>query len=242
MSKGLHLSYAVALRIALVLIAAVVLASGNGLYGAWPGPSSPPLERAALFVIAAPLQEEASSSEPERPGEAEAESAEKEPSAAEEVYHWLNFLIVAGGLGYLFKKLFVPFLQERRQLIREDMDRSARVLAEADQRLQVVEGKLHKLDEELASLRQAAFRESVAERERIEQAAQAEAKKIVAATEQEIESAIKAARQQLKRYATELAVGVAEKKIRAALTPQSEQRLLQSFVKDLTDGSTEKKN
>ena len=192
-----------------------------------------------LAMTAAPLQEAAS--EAERRGEKESAEGEKEPSALEEAYHWLNFLIVAGGIGYLVKKFFVPFLEERGKLIREDMDRSAKILAEADQRLTSVEGKLQKLDEELASLRQAAFRESVAEAERIAQAAQADAGKILAAAEQEIESSVKAARQQLKQYATELAVGVAEKKIRASLTPQAEQNLLQSFVRDLADGSRKKR-
>ena len=58
-----------------------------------------------------------------------------------------------------------------------------------DQRLATVEEKLRSMDEEMASLRQAAFRESAAERERIEQSASSDAGKILSSAEQEIDSA-----------------------------------------------------
>jgi F0F1-type ATP synthase membrane subunit b/b' len=194
-------------------------------------------------MIVAPLQQEASQAE-QRGSEGEsANQAKEEPSAKAEAFRWFNFLLIVGGIAFMIKKFLVPFLEERRKLIREDMDRSAKILVDADQRLAMVEDKLKSLDEELASLRQAAFHESVAERERIEQAATGDAGRVLAAAEQEIEASVKAARQQLKQYAGELAVGIAETRIRATLTPQSEQRMLQSFVKDLASGgSHEKKN
>ena len=141
-----------------------------------------------------------------------------------------------GGLGYLVKKLLVPFLEERGKLIRQDMDRSAKALADADQRLAAVEDRLKSMDEEMASLRQAAFRESAAERERIEQSARSDASKILATAEQEIEAAVKAARQELKLYTSELALGMAERNIRDSLTPSSDERILRAFVKELAAG------
>jgi F0F1-type ATP synthase membrane subunit b/b' len=195
-----------------------------------------------LAVIAAPLQQEGATTE-EHSSEGAAEHAEEEPSALEEAFHWFNFLLIVGGIAYMVKKLLVPFLEERGKLIRQDMDHSAKMLADAEQRLATVEGKLKGLDEELAALRQAAFRESVAERERIEQASASDAAKVLAAAEQEIDASVKAARQQLKQYAAELAVGVAESKIRASLTPQSEKRMLEAFAKELASGGApEKKN
>lgn len=190
---------------------------------------------ARLVALAAPQQEagEAEHATGEHP-----EGASEEHSPLQEAFHWTNFLLVVGGLGYLIKKMLVPFLDERRKLIREDMDRSAKALADADQRLAAVEQKLKSMDAEMASLRQAAFRESAAERERIEQAATADAVKILATAEQEIESAVKTARQELKVYTSELALGLAEKKIRASLTPVSDERILRAFVRDLTDGES----
>jgi len=51
--------------------------------------------------------------------------------------------------------------------------------------------------------------------------------------EQEIASAGKAARMALKRYAAELAVGLAEQKVRARMTPDTEDALVQGFVRNL---------
>jgi F-type H+-transporting ATPase subunit b len=187
-----------------------------------------------LAFMAAPLQQEASGEESGKQGSAEGKSGdEKEESPLTEAFHWINFLIVAGGIAYLIKKLFVPFLAERSRLIRDDMEISKKTMAEADQRLGAIENKLKHLDEELAALLQAASQEAQAERQRIEQAASADAAKILAAAEQEIDASGKAARQQLKQYASELALQVAEAKIRSSLTPQSEQQILQHFVKDL---------
>jgi F0F1-type ATP synthase membrane subunit b/b' len=69
----------------------------------------------------------------------------------------------------------------------------------------------------------------------MEESAQSEAGKIAQAAEQEIATAAKAARRELQRYSAELAVGLAEKRIRESISPDAEQRMLRSFVNDLTD-------
>ncbi|MBI4479686.1 MAG: ATP synthase F0 subunit B [Acidobacteria bacterium] len=212
-------------------VLAAMLCGGPRLMAAGPeiaprlGPMPP------LAALAAPAQEEAAESEHAAAEHPEGEA--EEHSLMEEIFHWFNFLLLVGGLGYLVKKLLIPFLEERGKQIRQDMDRSAKALADADQRLATVEEKLKSMDEEMASLRQAAFRESAAERERIEQSASSDASKILSTAEQEIEAAVKAARQELKLYTSELALGMAEKKLRDSLTPSSDERILRAFVREL---------
>jgi F-type H+-transporting ATPase subunit b len=208
---------------------------------------SPPLyARSApdgLAFLLAPLQEHAPAhpaveGEPAAAAEhGEGEHAGEEHSALHDVLHWMNFVLLVAGVVYLVKKLLVPFFNERGRLIRADMENSARALTEANQRLGAVEEKMKGLDAELAALRQAAFRESATERERIEQAAATEAQKIAATADQEIDAAVKAARQELKRYTSELALSLAEQKIKQSMTPESERRILNSFVEEL--GSSE---
>jgi len=215
-------------------VVAAMLCGGARLMASSPemGPrlgSMPP-----LAAFAAPAPQEAVESEHAAAEHAEGEAVE--PSLMEEIFHWINFLLLVGGLGYLVKKLLIPFLEERGKLIRQDMDRSAKALADADQRLATVEEKLKSMEEEMASLRQAAFRESAAERERIEQSARSDASKILSTAEQEIEAAVKAARQELKLYCSELALGMAENKLRDSLTPSSDERILRAFVKELAAG------
>ena len=194
----------------------------------------PTIRPAALLAFAAAPQTEEREPEPAAGEHGEGEG--EEHSLLAEVFHWVNFLLLVGGLGYLVKKLLLPFLEERGSQIRADMDRSAKALADAEQRLAVVEEKMKSMNEEMASLRQAALHESAAERERIEQAAAADAGKVLATAGQEIESAVKTARQELKVFTSELALSLAEKNIRAALTPASEQRILRNFVRDLSAG------
>jgi F0F1-type ATP synthase membrane subunit b/b' len=65
------------------------------------------------------------------------------------------------------------------------------------------------------------------------QQTEAEIAKIQAHAEQEIASAGKAARMSLKRYAADLAVSLAEQKVRARMTPDTEDALVQGFVRNL---------
>lgn len=211
------------------------------LSGIDPLNASPPPEiatardRATVLVgfAAAPMQLE--ETESEIAAAEKEEGVPEETGLMEEIFHWFNFLLIVGGIGFLVKKVLAPFLKERGMMIREDMDRSAKALADATQRLAAVEDKLKSMDEEMAALRQAAFHESAAERQRIEQAAAADAAKVLTTAEQEIEAAVKTARQELKIFTSELALQMAEKQIRDSLTPSSEQRILRHFVEDLSD-------
>ena len=75
--------------------------------------------------------------------------------------------------------------------------------------------------------------EAKAETERLQQQTEAEIAKIQAHAEQEIASAGKAARMALKRYSAELAMALAEQKVRARMTPDTEDALVQGFVRNL---------
>ena len=52
-------------------------------------------------------------------------------------------------------------------------------------------------------------------------------------TEQEIAAAGKTARVELKQYAAELAVGLAEQKLKARMTPDTQDGLVRGFVRDI---------
>lgn len=74
-----------------------------------------------------------------------------------------------------------------------------------------------------------------AEAERVQGRAETAAAlaKIRVHTEQEIEAAVKSARLDLKRYTAQLAVSLAEQKIRARLDPPSQDALFQGFLHQL---------
>ena len=93
--------------------------------------------------------------------------------------------------------------------------------------------RLANLEKDIAALRGQSETEAKVETERMAQQTAAEISKIQAHAEQEIASAGKAARMALKRYAAELAVGLAEQKVRARMTPDTEDALVQGFVRNL---------
>ncbi|MBI4463974.1 MAG: ATP synthase F0 subunit B [Acidobacteria bacterium] len=155
---------------------------------------------------------------------AEAHAAEEEhgesTSTWDRVFQWVNFLVVIGALVYLMKKYVAPLLQQRAKAIREEMERSAQALEEASHRLGQIEEKLQRLDTEIVGLRRSALDEAAAEQARIEQQTQLEANKIVKAAEQEIQGTTKMARQELKAYTAELAIELAQQRIRQAISPE----------------------
>jgi F-type H+-transporting ATPase subunit b len=158
------------------------------------------------------------------------EGTEKEPA---EVWKWANFVILAGGLGFLIAKKAPAFFDARAQQIVQDIHDSHKLRADAEARAADVDRRLANLDAEIAALRTESKAEIAAETERLNKHTSEEIAKIQAHAKQEIESAGKAARMELKRTAAELAISLAERKIRARMTPETQDNLVRSFVQDL---------
>ena len=172
----------------------------------------------------------------EHEGAEKKSGAEKEESFAEKhelELKWANFLLLAGLLGYTLGKNAGPFFATRSAGIRRDMDESLRQRKEAEAKAAEVDRRLANLEKDIAALRGQSETEAKVETERTAQQTAAEIVKIQAHAEQEIASAGKAARMALKRYAAELAVGLAEQKVRARMTPDTEDALVQGFVRNL---------
>ena len=183
-----------------------------------------------LLVLAfAACAPSAFSQESEKPGEKQESFAER----YELELKWANFLLLAGALGYLIRKHAGPFFTERSAAIRKDLDESERQRKDAEARAAAVDARLSRLDREIAALRSESQAEAQSENERMAQHTAAEIAKIQAGAEQEIASAGKAARTELKRFAAQLAVELAEKKIRDRMTPETQSALVRSFVRDL---------
>ena len=156
-------------------------------------------------------------------------------------WEWANFLVLAGGLGYLAGKNAGPAFAARSRKIRKDMVEAEEVRKDAEAKVADVDRRLANLEGEIASLRTEAQQESDAERARYSQQIAGEIAKIQVHAEQEIASAGKAARMELKHYSAELAVGLAGQKIRARMNPDTQDALVRGFVRDLDSSSTHTK-
>ena len=153
------------------------------------------------------------------------------PTAAYWLFWCLNFAVVVGLILWALKSKVLASLRERTVLIRKSMDEAKKTSEAAMARLKEIESRLARLDVEIGQLKNQADQEFTIEEQRIKQAAAEDAKRVVELAELEIASAAKAARRDLKAFAAELAVSLAEKKIQ--IDPQTDQRLVSTFVSDL---------
>jgi len=167
----------------------------------------------------------------------EAEKATEKPESFAEKHElelkWVNFLMLAGVLGYLIGKHAGPFFAARSSSIRKDLEESEQKRQEADARAAAVDARLANLEQEIAALRGESQAEAKAENDLMAQHTAGELAKIQSHAEQEIASAGKAARMELKRYSAQLAVELAERKIRARMTPDTQDALVRGYVRDL---------
>jgi len=151
---------------------------------------------------------------------------------------WANFLLLAGGLGYLIGKNAGPFFATRTREIREQIILAEEARKNAEQRVAEVDRRLASLDSEIAALRAESQKEAASEAERMRRETVADIAKIRAHAEQEIAAAGKGARVELKRYAAELAIGLAEQKLRVRVTAETQEALVRGFVRDLDNPSS----
>lgn len=131
--------------------------------------------------------------------------------------YWLsviiNFLILFLILWIPLKKLLPKFFKGRTEAIQKRLEESRKTTEEARRRLAEVEGRLSRLDTEIAQMRSEADTAAQAEEQRVLAAVEEERRRIVQSAEQEIAMAANAARRELKAFAADLAVDLAEKKI-----------------------------
>ena len=170
----------------------------------------------------------------------------QEPHPAEENEegsHWkellfkvINFAILAGALTYLLRKPLSGFFAQRNSEIQASLEEGRKALEESEARLKQVEEKMKGLEAAIAALRAEAEQEEEAELNRLREAAQAEAERIVAAAQDEIEGAGRLARLELKRYAAEQAIRLAEEHLRQHLDKKQRTSLVNRFLTEL-DGS-----
>lgn len=155
--------------------------------------------------------------------------------SANELFKWINFAIVAGAILWLFGKVLPPKFRANAEKIGSAISKATATKAEADRQLREAETKLGRLQQEVAELRVIAQKEGLAEAERIRAMAVSDSEKIRMAAEAEIEAAERTARQELKALAARLAVDGAESLLAKQLTPQIQESLVSSFVKQLEE-------
>ncbi len=153
-------------------------------------------------------------------------------------WEWANFVVLAGLLGYLAVKQGGPFFDARAAEIRKGIDEADKIKADSNARIAAINSKLGRLDAEIATMRESAATERRAAEQRLKDDTLREIERIRAHTEAEIETAGKSERAGLQKYAAQLALDLAETKVRARMNPNTEDALVQAFVLGLSAAPT----
>jgi F-type H+-transporting ATPase subunit b len=100
-------------------------------------------------------------------------------------------------------------------------------------KLKEVEERLARLDTEVAAIRDQHVKEAAEERERIAKSTETEIAKLGQQAQREIESAGKVAKHELRRFAAEESVRMAEEMIRREMKPEDDARLITQNIEEL---------
>jgi F-type H+-transporting ATPase subunit b len=148
-------------------------------------------------------------------------------------WKWANFLLLAGGLGYLISKHAPAFFAQRSREIQESLQEAAKAKQDAEARAASIENRLGALDREIESLRQAAHAETAAEGERLRRETERHLQRIQQQTAQEIDLMVSGARHELRKYAALLALDLAGQRIHSRMTKDVQENLVDGFLQDL---------
>ncbi len=143
-----------------------------------------------------------------------------------------NFAVVAWLLYFLGKSFLPGYFRDRTASIRQSIEEARRASEDAQKRLADIESRLTRIDAEIAGLRDSAEAEARAEDARVRASADEEKARIIRAAEQEIAAASRMALRNLKAYAAELAISMAESRIQ--VSPDADRELVRDFSSQLS--------
>jgi len=149
-----------------------------------------------------------------------------------QVFEAINSGILIFTILFFLVRVVPKAIRNRTANIQKKLVEARRATEMANERLSAVEAKLARIGEDIEAIRHLTERDMAEDEKRIKQSLEDERQRIVQAAEQEIESAGAAAKRELKRFAAELAVDNATRRIQ--ITYESDKTMVERFGRDLT--------
>ncbi|MCU1225548.1 MAG: H+transporting two-sector ATPase subunit [Edaphobacter sp.] len=143
-----------------------------------------------------------------------------------------NFVVLALLVGWFLLKTLPKTFRDRNSAIQKHLVDARTATEEASARLNSVEARLSKLDEQIAAMRAQSEKDAAADEQRIKASVEEEKQKILAAAEQDIAAATATARRQIQQYAADLAIDQAARKL--VVSAETDRLLIKSFAERLT--------
>ena len=148
---------------------------------------------------------------------------------------FLNLVLFVVFLYYVLKKPAQEFFAKRLAEVRGTLDRAAREREEATSKLSDIDDRMRRIESEIAEIKTQSLKESDAERERIKRDTEREVERLKELSAREINIAKLGAIVELRKFAAEKAVDLAEGMIRKELTPADDKRLVERASEGLKE-------
>jgi F-type H+-transporting ATPase subunit b len=168
-------------------------------------------------------------------GIASAEEAAHEGGGFVKEWLWkiVNFAILVAVLVYFAKKPLRNYLQARTEAIKKSLEDAKQAREMAEQGLREVEERLKYKDKELEEIVAGAKTTGEAERENLLKEAQKMSERILAQSKSNIDYELKKAKDAIKEEAVELAMELAERRLKEKLTPAHQKKLIEESIAKL---------
>jgi F-type H+-transporting ATPase subunit b len=147
------------------------------------------------------------------------------------VFTVFNFLLLLGALGFLEVKTVPKAFRNRSTAIQKKLVDARTATEEAKARLDAVEARLSKLDDQIAGMHRQSELDSASEEQRIKDSLADQVTKIKADADAEIVVATAMARREIQKYAAELSIEHAAQKL--VVTAETDRLLVEDFARKL---------
>lgn len=150
-----------------------------------------------------------------------------------ELWKFVNLIIFAGGMIYLLKRPLGTALKARKETIKAQLIEAQQERDAAQAELAAIKSRLERLDSEVIAIQEHSKAEAEAERQRIAQETEQEINKLREQAQREIIGAGKVAKHDLRRFAAQQSVQLAEELIRRDIRNDDDARLIKLNVEQL---------
>ncbi len=147
----------------------------------------------------------------------------------------VNFILLMGLLVYLLREPIRHYFHSRTAEIQKKLEDAENAKMDALRKLKLMEERLQKLDEEVAAIRRQAEADAEMERQLIDKHTEEDVARMRHGARVEIEGHKRQAIAELRRFAADEAVRLAEGILRRELRDEDEERMFSVFLEKMGD-------
>lgn len=150
-----------------------------------------------------------------------------------ELWKFFNLFLFVGVMVYFLKRPVSDGFRARREGIRRELQKAREERDLGLAKLAEVQSRLERLDSEVAAIKGHSLSEAQAERERISRDTEQEILKLQEQSQREILGAGKVAKHELRRFAAQQSVRLAEEIVRREIRSEDDARLIELNVEQM---------